>query len=904
MTTEVVNMFDKGRLNQDLADKLRKDHPLQLITLVRMHLSFLLDLNCLNDTDADSAEKLKQKKNWLFHKKKASVCTSTSNKSPETNLPIMIPEMMKQMKILIDFLQRDENLKQEGLFRKTGSISRQQQLKFLINQLKPFELDQKSEYSAHDCASVLKSILSDLPEPILSEAHFPAYSQIADRCNSKENDDEEKIMTSLQLLILLLPQENRIILESLVLLLHKASKHEAHNKMTSDTLATLFTPHLICPRKLSPEVLHQTAATMTRMISFMITNAPTIFLVPEKLATDIKAYLIEEKRRKETPDKILDESSSDSIANTVFTFCDIKKTAEAHGNGQTSATDTALAQLYAHIQSLPESSKRKKLIKQFNKQNGQGTPLQYLNRDKPHSACRSIGDSIKKHIFLKTLHKTPKFSSTNTPSSSKITRTPSVQIHPNKRLLFKDSPALSNPSTPTLTSLQDTPSTSTSSSAETPQVLVSNKQVTCTETSKSEAKKIDDTPAIPIVDNLELSNEEMIDDEDFVDSSDEEIEEDQNDDKTKNTLEIKNAFNRNLLLPMDETMEHKSLLSNASSKKSAASSFRSRLMKGVSLGNLKFPFHSSSTTPKNSPKLKKSKSSSILIDIEKEDGLRKFVTKSDTESFNSSEESDMFFSMDHTKESWHVDVSNINYFLNQTGMQEHPGVRNSMSPITKSTQRMPKSMQESIMTPRSRKPVMITMFGNLDQKSYQANISQLLEESEEIINENDVPTQEIALPTISENATNTSLNAANDNGLPIAENASSSNSSGSLSSPFIQYLSSRGHFMHDNDQDDYSFSSQSDDFESSNEYQKLEESSENVEAQEMEIEKVINQSSLSRSMLHCLDGNDASLLATTPNSSCENVRKRNHEKKDDNSVNDNDDDSPSQSMKRPLIENF
>jgi hypothetical protein len=182
----------------------------------------------------------------------------------------------------------------------------------------------------------------------------------------------EKIRISLQLLFLLLPPENRTILESLVLLLHKASKLEAHNKMTSDTLATLFTPHLICPRKLSPEVLHQTAATMTRMISFMITNAPTIFLVPEKLATDIKAYLIEEKRRKETPDRILDESVSDSVANTVFTFCDRQKTAEAHGNGQTSTTDTALAQLYAHIQSLPESSKKKKLIKQFNKQNGQG----------------------------------------------------------------------------------------------------------------------------------------------------------------------------------------------------------------------------------------------------------------------------------------------------------------------------------------------------------------------------------------------------------------------------------------------------------------------------------------------------------------------------------------------------
>lgn len=139
--------------------------------------------------------------------------------------------------------------------------------------------------------------------------------------------------------------------------------------MNSDSLATLFTPHLVVPRKLSPEVLHQTAATMTKMISFMITSGTSIFLVPEKLATDIKAYLIEEKRRKETPERILDESVSDSVANTVFTFVDRQKTAQENVQ---STTDTALAQLYAHIQSLPESSKKKKLIKQFNKQNGQG----------------------------------------------------------------------------------------------------------------------------------------------------------------------------------------------------------------------------------------------------------------------------------------------------------------------------------------------------------------------------------------------------------------------------------------------------------------------------------------------------------------------------------------------------
>lgn len=207
-----------------------------------------------------------------------------------------------------------------------------------------------------------------------------------------------------------------------------------------------------------------------------------------------------------------------------------------------------------------------------------------------------------------------------------------------------------------------------------PQVIVQPIQIQLTSSSSTttncdEVKtpiKIDDTPAIPEPTPNEISNDEMIDDEDFQ-SSDEE----NDDDEAGNSNE----------------MEHKAI-------EPPKKSFTTRLMKGVSLGNLKFPFHSSSSPP---PKIKKSKSSSILIDIEKEDEKRKLLTRSVTESFDS-EESELFFSLcDATKENWNTDVSNINYFLNQTGMQEcHPTMRHSMSPITKSTQRMPKSMQVRI----------------------------------------------------------------------------------------------------------------------------------------------------------------------------------------------------------------
>lgn len=181
--------------------------------------------------------------------------------------------------------------------------------------------------------------------------------------------------------------------------------------MSSDSLATLFTPHLLCPRKLSPEALHQNSQTMSPLVSFMIRKGKKLFEIPPKLATDIRAYILErEKKRILSPLPDLNESVSDNnAANTVYSFVDRERTLQAHSSNPTEA---ALAQLYAHIQSLPESSKKKKLIKQFNKENGQGTPLQ-IQYAGSGQFKKGLGDSIKKHLFQKSLLKkqqnTPQF---------------------------------------------------------------------------------------------------------------------------------------------------------------------------------------------------------------------------------------------------------------------------------------------------------------------------------------------------------------------------------------------------------------------------------------------------------------------------------------------------------------
>lgn len=197
---------------------------------------------------------------------------------------------------------------------------------------------------------------------------------------------------------MLLPSINRVLLKYILNLLNKTASFESNNKMNCDTLATLFTPHLMCPRKLSPEALHINSQNLSCLVAFMIRKENELFEIPPKLATDIRAYWVEQERKLLSPKNTdLNESIQDTTgtAHTVFSFVDHKLTAKANS---TQDTQAALAQLYAHIQAMPESAKKRRLVKQFNKENGQGTPRQVK-----HFRTKSLGDSIKKHIFQKKI---------------------------------------------------------------------------------------------------------------------------------------------------------------------------------------------------------------------------------------------------------------------------------------------------------------------------------------------------------------------------------------------------------------------------------------------------------------------------------------------------------------------
>lgn len=68
----------------------------------------------------------------------------------------------------------------EGLFRVPGNSLRQQTLKELLNSGAEVDLE-SGDFHPHDVASLLKSFLGELPEPLLTHRHFHAHLKIAGR---------------------------------------------------------------------------------------------------------------------------------------------------------------------------------------------------------------------------------------------------------------------------------------------------------------------------------------------------------------------------------------------------------------------------------------------------------------------------------------------------------------------------------------------------------------------------------------------------------------------------------------------------------------------------------------------------------------------------------------------------
>ncbi|XP_063195858.1 rho GTPase-activating protein 19 isoform X1 [Chroicocephalus ridibundus] len=278
-------------------------------------------------------------------------------------------EGIAQVSQLIEYLHK--NLRAEGLFRVPGNSIRQQILKDALNSGTDIDLD-SGEFHSNDVATLLKMFLGELPEPLLTHKHFHAHLKIADlmlfdeKGNKTSTPDKERQIEALQLLFLILPAPNRSLLKLLLDLLYQTAKKQDKNKMSAHNLALMFAPHILWPRNVTANDLQENITKLNNGVTFMIKHSQKLFKAPAYIRECARLHYLGSRAHtsKDDLDLLTSPSSKElqplkSQKRSRLDTCHQEETQQR--------TEEALKELFRHVHNMPDSAKKKKLIRQFNK---------------------------------------------------------------------------------------------------------------------------------------------------------------------------------------------------------------------------------------------------------------------------------------------------------------------------------------------------------------------------------------------------------------------------------------------------------------------------------------------------------------------------------------------------------
>ncbi|XP_054766653.2 rho GTPase-activating protein 19-like isoform X1 [Lytechinus pictus] len=288
-------------------------------------------------------------------------------------------ESYSKARQLIDYLK--DHVHVEGLFRIPGNSHRQQRLKEFLSMGRTVDLE-SSEFTPHDAACVLKTFLSELPEPLLTDRHYEAHIQAAELTYKLEilpHQTPEMLgrlratrttcqVGALRYLFLMLQPCTYKLLRDVMDLLHTVAANEEMNKMNASSLGILFAPHVLWPRFLTTNDLKdQTYINkLNYAVEFMISYYTSIFKVPDHMLRKCELFVKNGGKLPEDEEDLCHRrsQSDDELESDRRLPISHPETESVTINNKIDYTRDALAQLYADVQAMPESSKKRKLMKQ------------------------------------------------------------------------------------------------------------------------------------------------------------------------------------------------------------------------------------------------------------------------------------------------------------------------------------------------------------------------------------------------------------------------------------------------------------------------------------------------------------------------------------------------------------
>ncbi|KTG36130.1 hypothetical protein cypCar_00002529 [Cyprinus carpio] len=179
---------------------------------------------------------------------------------------------------------RSQCLDQVGLFRKSGVKSRIQALRQMNESCGAGGGGVNYEgQSAYDVADMLKQYFRDLPEPLLTSKLSDTFLQIY------QYVPKEQRLQAVRAAVLLLPDENREALQTLLCFLSDVTASVGENQMTCTNLAVVINRKNALGKPDQRDLNENLAAT--HGLAHMIQECRKLFLIPEEMSRCRNSYM-------------------------------------------------------------------------------------------------------------------------------------------------------------------------------------------------------------------------------------------------------------------------------------------------------------------------------------------------------------------------------------------------------------------------------------------------------------------------------------------------------------------------------------------------------------------------------------------------------------------------------------
>lgn len=160
----------------------------------------------------------------------------TSLLTEDSKIPVVIERLITTIEMY--------GMYTEGIYRKSGVSSKVRELKSKMEENhKEVNFE---HYQVHVMASVLKSFLREMPEPLLT---FECYENFITAANLTESQDR---VSTLYDILKKLPKPNYDLMERLIFHLARVALHEEVNRMSAASLAIVFAPCILRTNKVVP----------------------------------------------------------------------------------------------------------------------------------------------------------------------------------------------------------------------------------------------------------------------------------------------------------------------------------------------------------------------------------------------------------------------------------------------------------------------------------------------------------------------------------------------------------------------------------------------------------------------------------------------------------------------------